>query len=191
MAKNVTRLGVAMSCVLALLALGSARAQMAAGAARDDVQRGAYLAGFGGCSDCHTPKLLTPNGPVPDPARLLQGHPAAAPVPAIPAGVLGPPPAHWGALTNSDLTAWAGPWGVSFAANLTPDPVTGLGSWTAEQFIKTMRTGRHLGVGRALLPPMPWEDLGVLSDSDLKAIYAYVRSIPAIVNAVPAPIPPK
>jgi len=54
--------------------------------------------------------------------------------------------AKWGALATDDLTVWAGPWGVSFAANLTPD-VTGLGPWTAQDFIHTMRTGKHLAVG--------------------------------------------
>ena len=53
-------------------------------------------------------------------------------------------------------TAWAGPWGVSFTANLTPDKETGLGDWTEEQFIATMRTGKHQGKGRPVLPPMPY-----------------------------------
>ena len=60
-------------------------------------------------------------------------------------------------MTNGHVTAWAGPWGVSYAANLTPDKRTGIGAWTADQFIKTMRTGKHLGVGRPVLPPMPVE----------------------------------
>jgi len=55
------------------------------------------------------------------------------------------------AMTNGHLTARAGPWGVSYAANLTPNKRTGLGGWTADQFIRTMRTGKHLGVGRPVL----------------------------------------
>jgi mono/diheme cytochrome c family protein len=160
-------------------------------ASNEQLQRGRYLVEYGGCSDCHTPKLMTDKGPVPDPARALSGYPASMPQPPIPAGVLGPPPGHWSALTNADLTAWAGPWGVSFTANLTPDKATGLGHWTVDQFIKTMRTGKHLGTGRDLLPPMPWQDVAVLTDRDLRAIFAYLRTMPPIVNAVPQPLPPK
>ena len=53
-------------------------------------------------------------------------------------------------------TAWSGPWGVSFTANLTPDPETGLGRWTLRNFMDTIRSGRHMGRGRPILPPMPW-----------------------------------
>jgi mono/diheme cytochrome c family protein len=159
--------------------------------ATSQVKRGEYLATFGGCHDCHSPKVMTPNGPAPDKTRLLSGHPAASPLPAIPSGVVGAAPNQWAALTNGDLTAWVGPWGVSFAANLTPDKATGLGGWTVDQFIKTMRTGKHLGVGRPILPPMPWFDVAVLSDADLKALFAYLRSVPPVQNPVPVPIPPK
>lgn len=155
------------------------------------VKRGEYLVNFGGCSDCHTAKIMTPNGPAPDASRLLSGHPAGAQLPPVPPGVIGPNPSQWAAITNSDLTAWVGPWGTSFAANLTPDAATGLGGWTADQFIKTMRTGKHLGVGRPILPPMPWFDIAVLTDADLKAMVAYLKSIKPIQNKVPQPIPPK
>ena len=94
-------------------------------------------------------------------------------------------------MTNDELTAWAGPWGVSFAANLTPDKATGLGTWTADQFIKSMRTGKHMGVGRPILPPMPVQNFAALSDADLTALFAYLRSIKPIPNQVPAPLPPK
>lgn len=149
--------------------------------------RGEYLVSFGGCHDCHTPKLLTPGGPVVDSTRLLSGYPAGTVLPVIPAGVLGPD--RWGALATDDFTAWAGPWGVSFASNLTPD-ATGLGSWTEAQFIAAMRTGRHMGVGRPILPPMPWFDVARLADEDLRAIFAYLRTLRPVENAVPAPIPP-
>jgi hypothetical protein len=175
--------------------MASAFTQMAfaqsSGAAKSEFARGKYLVEYGGCGDCHTPKVMTAKGPVPDSTRMLSGHPATAPVPPIPAGVLGPAPTQWGALTNSDLTAWAGPWGVSFAANLTPDKVTGLGNWTADLFIKTMRTGKHLGVGRPVLPPMPVNDIAMLTDGDLKAMFAYLKSLKPLVNAVPQPIAPK
>jgi hypothetical protein len=104
---------------------------------------------------------------------------------------VGPGPDKWGAITTSDLTAWAGPWGISFTSNLTPDVQTGMGGWTAESFIKTMRTGKHLGVGRPLLPPMPWSSLAVLTDQDLKAVFAYLKSLKPMQNQVPEPLPPK
>ena len=155
----------------------------------DQLRRGQYLVEYGGCHDCHTPKIMTPNGPAPDKARLLAGHPASSPVPAIPPGVLGPD--KWVAMTNNDLTAWAGPWGVSFAANLTPDKETGLGAWTRDQFVKSMRTGKHLGVGRPILPPMPWWSLAALTDQDINAVFAYLQSVQPIRNKVPEPVPPK
>ena len=91
------------------------------------------------------------------------------------------------------LTAWAGPWGVSFAANLTPDKETGIAEWSEDAFIRSMRTGKHQGQpnGRDILPPMPWEDIKVATEEDLKAIWAYLRSLPPIKNQVPFPVPPK
>ncbi len=152
------------------------------------VERGRYLVGYGSCDDCHTPKIMTAMGPVLDSARRLSGHPANATVPAIPRGALGP--GAWAALTNEHLSAWAGAWGVSFAANLTPSANGGLNGWTDSLFIATMRTGRHLGSGRSLLPPMPWFSLNVLSDDDLRAVFAYLQSLPPVDNQVPAPLPP-
>ena len=153
------------------------------------IKRGEYLVGYGGCGDCHTPKLFTSQGPEPDPNRLLSGHPSDATLPEIPQEVIGQE--KWGALVTNDLTAWFGPWGVSFASNLTPDINTGIGGWTEELFIKTMRTGKHFGVGREILPPMPWPTLAGLTDEDLGAIFAYLKSIKAIENLVPQPIPPR
>lgn len=158
-------------------------------ATQSPVTRGEYLVGYGGCNDCHTPKVFTATGPVFDTTRLLSGHPAESKLPVLPDGVVGADPARWGAVTTGDLTAWSGPWGTSFAANLTPD-ATGLAAWTDSLFIATMRTGRHFGSGRPILPPMPWSSLNVLTDDDLRAVFAYLRSIPPIANLVPEPIPP-
>ena len=157
-------------------------------AAQSPVQRGLYLVTLGGCHDCHTPKNFGPMGPEPDMSRMLMGHVASEKIPAVPAGVIAPD--GWGAVASNGLTAWAGPWGVSFASNLTPDTATGIGSWTEEMFIKTLREGKHQGEGRPLLPPMPWQSLAKATDDDLKAMFAYLRSIPAINNPVPEPIPP-
>jgi cytochrome c553 len=180
---------IGLACAV-LLAAQFAFAQ-AGGASKEQMKRGEYLVGYGGCDDCHSPKVMTPKGPQPDMARRLSGHPANAQLPAIPAGAIGPNPNQWGAITNNDLTAWVGPWGTSFAANLTPDSATGLGRWTADQFVKTMRSGKHFGVGRPLLPPMPWYDIAVLTDQDIKAMFAYLKSLKPIQNQVPAPIPPQ
>jgi hypothetical protein len=93
-------------------------------------------------------------------------------------------------LFNDHLTAAVGPWGVSFAMNLTPDDETGTGRWTEEHFVQAMRTGKHLGAGRPILPPMPWPNLQHATDDDLKSIFTYLKSIKPIKNAVPQPIPP-
>lgn len=173
----------------AMLTAATTAVAQAANAGKGQVKRGETLVMLGGCNDCHSPKLMTPKGPVADPARLLSGHPANTQLPPVPAGVIGP--GQWAALTNGDFTAWVGPWGISFAANLTPDTATGLGGWTAEQFIQSMRTGKHLGAGRPILPPMPTDNLAALSDSDLKAVYSYLKSVKPIKNQVPPPVPPK
>lgn len=175
----------------ASLVFGHATSAEMAAPSKEQIKRGEYLVNFGGCNDCHTPKLMSGKGPQPDPARLLSGHPANAQIPPLPpAGLVGPNPDQWATITNNEFTVWVGPWGISYAANLTPDAM-GLGGWTADQFLKTMRTGKHLGVGRPLLPPMPWFDIAVLNDRDLKAMFAYLKSIKPIQNQVPVPVPPK
>ena len=158
------------------------------GAMSDAVARGKFLTLIGDCQICHSPKIFTEKGPEPDVARAYSGAPADAVMPAVPSGVLAPD--KWGTLATNDFTAWAGPWGVSFASNLTPDKKTGLGEWTEQQFIDAMRKGKHRGFGRPILPPMPWSNLGKLSDDDLKALFAYLQTLPAISNKVPDPIPP-
>lgn len=155
------------------------------------VEKGKYLVTLGGCNDCHTPKLPGSDAaPVFDTTRTLSGHPQNGPVPSW-----SPEDAGRGviATTNGDLTAWAGPWGVSFALNLTPDKETGIAEWSEEMFIRALRTGKHQGQpnGRDILPPMPWFNLKELTDADLKAIWAYLRSLPPVKNQVPFPIPPK
>ncbi|HZJ56336.1 MAG TPA: c-type cytochrome [Myxococcaceae bacterium] len=149
------------------------------------VKRGEYLVSFGGCHDCHTPKKIGAKGPELDTERLLSGHPeqmTVTPAPAL--------QAPWLAATVGTMTAWSGPWGISYAANLTPDRETGLGAWTEQNFVDTMRTGRHMGRGRPILPPMPWEMVGKLTDQDLKAVFAYLRTLPTVKNRVPQPTPP-
>jgi len=138
------------------------------------------------CNVCHSPKVFGPQGPRVDASRLLSGHRADEAVGPIPEGVLGP--TGWGGLFSNGMTAWAGPWGVSFGSNLTPDTKTGIGNWTAETFIESMRTGTHIDQGRPFLPPMP--TYSQLTDDELRAIFAYLQSIPPVENEVPEPIPP-
>jgi mono/diheme cytochrome c family protein len=151
------------------------------------IARGEYLVNTMGCHDCHTPLAMGPNGPAPDMTRALTGHPEGMVMP--PAPKLPPGPWLWmGAATS---TAFAGPWGVSFTANLTPDKETGLGQWTVDQFIATMKTGRHLGKGRPVLPPMPWSVVGKLTDEDIRSLFAYLQSLKPVRNKVPAPVEPE
>ena len=176
----------APALVLAVALLGPAAVCAQTGGTNPDVKRGEYLVTIGLCHDCHTPLVQGPNGPEPDMKRALSGHPQDIPVRA-PASVIEP----WMGAMSPTLTAWSGPWGVSFTANLTPDPETGvLRDFTEQQFIQTLRTGRHQGQGRQILPPMPWPLIGQMTDEDLKAVFAYLRQIPAIKNKVPDPIPP-
>ena len=164
------------------VSLGAPAAQPGA---HTEVERGRYLINSAGCMDCHTPLKNGPHGPQPDASRAYSGHPQDLSLPAPPAL----PPGPWMVVVAATNTAWAGPWGVSFTANLTPDPETGLGNWSAQDFINTLRKGRHLGVGRPLLPPMP-ASFGQMTDQDLKAMFAYLKSLPPIRNRVPAPLPP-
>jgi hypothetical protein len=92
---------------------------------------------------------------------------------------------------SMDLTAATGPWGTSYAANISSD-ATGIGNWTEAQFIKCMREGKLKGMdnARPLLPPMPWPNFAKLTDTDLKAIFAFLKSTKPVDNVVPAPKAP-
>ena len=146
-------------------------------------ERGKYLVTVMDCNGCHTPLK---NGE-PDMTRMLSGHPQDIKItapPKLPADNL------WATAINQTNTAWSGPWGISFTPNLTPDKNTGLGIWTEEMFVNAIRKGKHMGTSREILPPMPWRMQANLTDTDLKAIYAYLRTVPAISNHVPDPIAP-
>lgn len=151
------------------------------------IARGKYLIETTGCHDCHTPKTFGPEGMKLDETKLLSGHPEDFQLYSVDTSVVGP--GKW-TLTNDHLTAWVGPWGMSFASNLTPDNATGLGAVSEEMFIKTLREGKMKGVGRQILPPMPYEVFGKMTDDDLRAMYAYLHSIPAVNNKVHEPVPP-
>jgi mono/diheme cytochrome c family protein len=176
----------------AVISTANLKADGAGGAGPDtkagkaaQLARGKYLVDIMGCHDCHTPMKLGPNGPEWDMTRALSGHPEQLVMPAAPVQQ-----APWLASMAMTMTAWNGPWGTSFTKNLTPDKETGLGDWTVEEFIATMKTGRERGKGRPVLPPMPVQNLKALSDSDIRALFAYLQSLPVIKNRTPQPIEP-
>ena len=149
------------------------------------VAKGKYLVTISGCNDCHSPKIMTPHGPEPDPSRLLSGHIQTEALPKMgkDAGKDG-----W-VRFNMSLTAAAGPWGVSFAANLTPHD-TGIGNWSFKQFKTAIQKGKYKGLenSRMLLPPMPWQVYKNMKEEDMKAIFNYLKSLPPVDNLVPQPI---
>ena len=185
--------GAALLASVALIATANTRtAQPAARTATrisraERIQRGKYLVTIGGCNDCHTPWIIHPDGnPGPDMTRALSGHPSSIRI-TKPVDLKADPFTVAWAGTN---TAFSGPWGVSFTANLTPDRETGIGIWTFDIFKNTIRNGRHWGVARPLLPPMPWFNYREMSDDDLLAVYTYLRTLKPVHNEVPQPIPP-
>ena len=174
----------AIVTIIAIIGTG-----MSCGNQANLAKRGKYLVDLGGCNLCHTPKLMTSFGMELDQSRLLSGHPADGRVSEYTAEAVNED--GWVTKSNFHLTQWSGPWGTSFAANLTPDENTGIGAWDEEVFIETMRTGRHLGSDRRIQLPMPWDNFAKLTDDDLKAIFTYLKSLKPIENSVPAPIPPE
>jgi hypothetical protein len=184
--------GLIAASALAVLGIGCQQqpaqpvAQKPAAPTHDEmVARGKYLVTVAGCNDCHTPFKMGPSGPEPDMSRMLSGHPEDSKLPAPPKLSQ-----QWAMAGSGDNTAWAGPWGITYTANLTPDQNTGIGIWDEGMFIKAMHTGRHMGDGRPIQPPMPWPWIAQMTDDDLKAMFAYLKSIPPIVNHVPDYHPP-
>jgi hypothetical protein len=146
---------------------------------------GEHLVTICGCNDCHTPKKMTERGPEPDSSLWLSGHPASMPAPAVDRADM----AKRGLGVTDFLTAWVGPWGTTYAPNLTSDE-TGIGAWSEQQFITCIREGKLKGLSRPLLPPMPWQFYKAMTDGELKAIFAYLKSTKPIKNIAPAYEPP-
>ncbi|MDP2053094.1 MAG: c-type cytochrome [Acidobacteriota bacterium] len=185
----ITAILIAAAAILtSVLATATVRATAAepSASAPGTIARGKYLVDIMGCHDCHTPWKMGPTGPEMDMTRALSGHPEDLKLPPAPAL----PPGPWIATAAATMTAWAGPWGVSYTMNLTPDKETGLGDWTLEQFVATMKTGKDRGKGRAVLPPMPYFNLAKLTDEDIASVFAYLQSLPPMKNRVPQPIDP-
>jgi len=180
---------VILTAVLSTASLGASdtggvEEQGVAADKSQQIARGKYLVDIMGCHDCHTPTKMGDKGPEWDMSRALSGHPenVAVPPASIPAGYL--------ALIGGTFTSFTGPWGTTFTKNLTPDKETGLGDWTVEEFIATMKTGLERGKGRPVMPPMPVQNLKALSDSDIRSLFAYLQSLPAIKNRTPQPVEP-
>lgn len=181
-----TALVAAAILLTAALSTATLDAEPAGAAPLDEkaqIKRGEYLVEIMGCHDCHTPAKMGPNGPEQDRSRALSGHPEQLVMPPAPA-----PTGPWVASIAATFTAFGSPAGTVFTRNLTPDKETGLGDWTVEEFIATMKTGRERGKGRPVLPPMPVQNLRALSDQDIRALFAYLQSLPPIKNRVPQPV---
>lgn len=191
--KNVSFALVAIA-LLGMAALSNctdnkAPAATAAAAASEEsvVKRGEYLVTILGCHDCHSPKRMGPQGPEIIPELHLSGYPADRPF-----GKPTPEALRDGwALFNADLTAGVGPWGVTFAANITSDE-SGIGAWSLDQFKRALTQGKYKGLedGRPLLPPMPWFNYTQMAEEDIEAIFKYLKSTHPVRNVVPASIPP-
>lgn len=162
-------------------------AKLYGGKYETELEWGEHLVRVGGCGDCHTPKKMGPNGPEHDSSLLLSGHPAQMPPPPIDPKEA----AAKGLGVTQTLTAWVGPWGITYAGNITSDS-TGIGNWTKEQFSKAIREGKFKGLdgGRPIMPPMPVEAFKSLTDEEVSAMFAYLKSTPPIKNVVPAWQPP-
>lgn len=152
------------------------------------IQRGEYLVTIMGCGDCHSPKKMGEHGPEVISELLLSGYPTDRPLLKVEKETI---KKGW-VLLNEDLTEAAGPWGVSFSANLTSDQ-TGIGNWTEENFKRALKEGKYKGIEgmRPLLPPMPWSNFVNIDDEDVKAIFAYLKSTKPVSNLVPAAIAPE
>jgi mono/diheme cytochrome c family protein len=128
-------------------------------AASDRVAYGEYMTNAALCAECHTP--LDERG------TPLPGMDFAGGMAFRPGGV-----------------------GLVRSANITPDAATGIGSWTEAQFLDKFRAFRGVeprrleGAEREQNTEMPWLDYAGLTDDDLSAIYAYLRTVKPVVNRV-------
>ncbi|MBN8865651.1 MAG: c-type cytochrome [Sphingobacteriales bacterium] len=180
---------IAGTTAIALLACNSQPAAAESTVISQDslIKRGSYLVSGLGCDDCHTSKKMGPKGPELDMEHRFGGHLANIPLGKIDTSVMSQ---GW-VLFNLTNTATVGPWGISYAANISSDE-TGIGSWSEDQFKIALRKGKYKGMNesRPLMPPMPWQNYGQLNDDDLKAIFAFLKSTKPVNNVVPAYTPP-
>lgn len=132
---------------------------------RDAVDMGRYLVVLLGCGACHTDGAFegVPNMDMP-----LAG--------------------------SQTGIAWTSPLetkhpGVVYPPNITPDEKTGIGLWTDAQIMRAIRSGNSRHGGRRLVT-MPWQGYARLTDDDVEAIVAYLRSIAPVEHRVPAEVSP-
>jgi mono/diheme cytochrome c family protein len=164
-----------LSLAVAACALNSAREKIPADWEQTSyLERGHYLVNYlGHCIGCHTP--LGPNGQS-DMRLFLSG------VPAKFAGAKAGPP---------QVAGFPGPRGSRvYAKNITPDPETGIGRWTEDQFVQTFKTGVSPDGVKYRVSPMEWNIYANMKEEDVRAMYRYLRTIKPISNKAPANIPP-
>ena len=152
-------LGLALTLVLPGCALFKAASRPApdvkVASTPAKIKRGAYLAtNVMGCVGCHSP-LNEAHLPLPD--QLGAGGRVFGHAEGLPGEIV--------------------------SANLTPDPATGIGSWTDGELVRAIREGVSRD-GHALFPIMPYPNYRELSDDDTEAIVAYLRSLPPVAKAV-------
>ena len=155
-----------------------------------NIERGKRLVELGGCTYCHTPKIKTTLGYKPDKDRFLSGYPEDKPLPDLPYTEIIAGEAEKSFYTT-DATVWIGRWGVSFAANLTPDEETGIGAMSEEDFIEIFRKKEHFSQENPLVTPMPVNVYSQLSFFELRSIYIYLQTLQPVSNEVPKRIPPQ
>ncbi len=148
------------------------------------VARGEYLVNSIGCDDCHSPKKMGPQGPEVIADLRFSGFQQNGQLPKINTAEV----KKGFLMFTPDLTAAIGPWGISYAGNISSD-ATGIGNWTEANFIRAIRQGKLKGLenSRPLLPPMPWPVYKNLTDNDLKSIFAYLKTSKPVENIVPGP----
>jgi hypothetical protein len=181
---------MATTVSISLIACQSSKKEQQAKEITQDslVKRGNYLVNAIGCDDCHSPKKFGPKGPEVIAELRFSGYPGERALQKADTNVV---KGGW-VMMNHDLTSAVGPWGASFAANITSDE-TGIGNWTEEQFVRAIREGKMKGLseGRPMLPPMPWFTYRNLSDLDIQSIFAYLKTSKPVRNVVPGPVPMK
>ena len=125
----------------------------------DRLDRGRYLVEtIGVCGHCHTPQTLQEGRQVDLPGMHLAGG--------------------YG-FDNPVLGRWVG-------ANITSDPETGIGGWTEAQIATAIREGKRPD-GSTVGPPMPFAHLRKISDADVSAMAAYLKSVPPVRHVVERP----
>jgi len=83
---------------------------------------------------------------------------------------------------NAGGRKYDGPFGTVYSSNITPDRETGIGSWTDEQIITAIRLGRRSN-GERLVPVHPYTVFNGMAADDLKALVAFLRTVPAVKRA--------